>query len=111
MKVMISGKFAGYIDATLAVREGFSDMMKHQMAMRAGMQAAVSEVLRRFEPTGFEKRFEEGIVFQKKAKCWDAYSKAYPKLLTEAMENLFGETFVKAYEEQLRILREQRDKG
>lgn len=111
MKVMISGKFAGYIDATVAVREGFSDMMKHQMAMRAGMQAAVSEVLRRFEPSGFEKRFEEGIVFQKKAKCWDAYNKAYPKLLTEAMENLFGETFVKAYEEQLRILREQRDKG
>ncbi len=109
MKVMISGKFAGYIDATVAVREGFSDIMKHQMAMRAGMQAAVGEVLRRFEPSGFEKRFEEGIVFQKKAKCWDAYNKAYPKLLAEAMENLFGDTFVKAYEEQMRILREQRD--
>jgi type VI secretion system protein len=111
MKVMISRKYSGYIDATLAVREGFADIMKHQMAMRAGMQMAVGEILRRFEPAGFEKPFEEGIVFQKKAKCWDAYAKAYPRTVSEAMDNLFGDTFAKAYESQMRMLRDAHDKG
>jgi type VI secretion system protein len=111
MKVMISRKYSGYIDAPSAVREGFADIMKHQMAMRAGMQMAVGEILRRFEPAAFEKPFEEGIVFQKKAKCWDAYAKAYPQAVTEAMDNLFGDTFAKAYEGQMRMLRDSHDKG
>ena len=106
MKIMIMRKHPSYIDATVAVNEGFTDIMKHQMAMRAGIQAALGETLKRFEPLGFEKRFDEGIVFQKKAKCWDAYSKAYPGLVVEAMENLFGDTFAKAYEEQMRMLRD-----
>lgn len=110
MKIMISRKHPSYIDATLAVREGFADIMKHQMAMRAGMQAAVGEILKRFEPSGFEKRFDEGIVFQKKTKCWDAYSNAYPSLVVEAMDNLLGDTFGKAYEDQMRMLRDSRDK-
>ncbi len=109
MKVMISGKYTGYIDGTVAIREGFADIMKHQMAMRAGLQAAVGEVLKGFEPAAFEKPFEEGIVFQKKAKCWDAYCKAYPKLAVESMDNLFGDSFAKAYEEQMRMLRDMRD--
>jgi type VI secretion system protein len=111
VKVMISRKYSGYIDATLAVREGFTDIMKHQMAMRAGLQVAVGEILRRFEPAVFEQPFGEGFVFQKKAKCWDAYAKAYPRTVTEAMDNLFGDKFAMAYENQMRMLRDSHDKG
>ena len=109
MKIMIMRKHPSYIESTVAIREGFTDIMKHQMAMRAGIQAALGEILKRFEPSGFERRFDEGIVFQKKAKCWDAFSKAYPGLAAEAMENLLGDTFAKAYEEQMRMLRDSRE--
>lgn len=93
-----------YIGAGLAVREGFEDVMRHQMAMRAGMQASMAKILASLDPKSFEQKFEDGIVFQKKAKCWDAFSKAYPGLMEEAMEDLFGEAFASAYEEQMRVL-------
>lgn len=108
MRVMLAHKSFAYIDADEAVREGFADIMKHQMAMRAGMQAALSDLLKRFDPKIFEESFKEGIVFQKKAKCWDAYSKAYPNLVGEVLDDLFGDAFAEAYQEQMRILSEPR---
>jgi len=63
-------------------------------------------LLKRLAPKCFEDQFKEGIVFQKKAKCWDAYSQTYPKLVNETMDDLFGDAFAEAYREQLRLLRE-----
>lgn len=108
MKLMLASNHPGFIDPVEAVREGFGDIMNHQMAMTAGIQASLAEVLRRFDPQQFEKPFEEGIVFQKKAKCWDAYCKAYPNLAGEAEENFFGEQFTEVYEKQMRVLRAAR---
>lgn len=109
---MVCQKNPAYIGPAEAVREGFADIQNHQMAMRAGMQAAMGGFLKRVNPKEFEEMFKEGIVFQKKTKCWDAYCKAYPKLVEEAMEDLFGETFAQAYREQLRQLRQtQQTKG
>jgi predicted component of type VI protein secretion system len=78
--------------------------MKHQLAMTAGIQAALTALLREFDPDRYERQFEEGIVFQKKAKCWDAYVKAYSRLTAEALENFFGDDFAEAYERQVRAL-------
>ena len=105
MKIMLARDHPGFVDPVVAVREGFSDLMNHQMAMTAGMQASLAELLKRFDPKRFEKAYEEGIVFRKKAKCWEAYGKAYGKLVEEAMENFFGDEFADAYEQQLRLLR------
>jgi type VI secretion system FHA domain protein len=106
MKVMLSAKpNPGFLGPVEAVREGFQDLMDHQMATTAGVQASLAEQLKRFDPKAFEKLYEEGIVFQKKAKCWDAYSEAYPELVTAALENVFGEEFRAVYERQLSILR------
>ncbi len=105
MAEMVLQKNPAYIGPAAAVREGFADIMNHQMAMRAGMQAAMSGFLKRVDPKSFEEMFKDGIMFQKKAKCWDTYSKTYPKLVEETMDDLFGETFAEAYREQLRILR------
>lgn len=106
MRVMLAHRSFAYIDADEAVREGFSDIMKHQMAIRAGMQAALSHLLKRFDPSVFEESYKEGIVFQKKAKCWEAYSKAYPNLVDEVLDDLFGDAFAEAYQAQMRILGE-----
>ncbi len=106
MEEMMRQKNPAYIAPAEAVKEGFADIMNHQLAMRAGMQAAMSGFLKRVDPKTFDDMFKDGIIFQKKAKCWDAYGKAYPKLVEEAMDDLFGENFAEAYREQLRILRQ-----
>jgi len=109
MVAMISRKYRGYIDSTQAVREGFADIMTHQLAVRAGMQAAMEETLKDFDPHRFEASCKESILFNKKAKCWDAYVQAYPRLAEEARGALFGEAFSDAYEKQMRILRGAHD--
>lgn len=104
MTIMLTGKQPGFANAIEAVREAFRDLMSHQMATTAGIQASLAGLLRQFDPENFEKRFEEGIVFQKKAKCWDAYKKAYPDLVNASLDNLFGDAFAEVYEQQMRIL-------
>jgi type VI secretion system protein len=94
----------GFIDAHSAVREGFADIMNHQMAMNAGLQAALIDLIGRFDPQRFAKTHEDGIVFQKKAKAWDVYQEAYKKIANEALENIFGKSFADAYEAQLQKL-------
>lgn len=113
MSIMLTGRQPGFSGPEESVREGFCDLMNHQMATAAGIQASLQSLLKRFDPQTFERRFEEGIVFQKKAKCWDAYCKAYPELVNTALEDLFGDEFVEVYEQQMQILRSaetQRDK-
>jgi type VI secretion system protein len=111
MKIMLARDHPGFIDPVEAVREGFSDIMNHQLALTAGMQASLAELLKRFEPQTFERPFEEGIVFQKKAKCWDAYSKAYASLVSEALDDFFGDAFAEVYEQQMNVLRPTRYKN
>lgn len=105
IKLLLDPRHPGFIEPRRAVQEGMGDVMNHQLAMTAGIQAALADALKRFHPTVFEKPFEEGLVFQKKAKCWEAYVRAYPELANEVLENIFGETFVEAYERQMQILK------
>jgi type VI secretion system FHA domain protein len=110
LKIMLARNHPGFSDPVEAVRGGFADLMNHQMAMTAGIQASLAAALRRFDPQGFEKLYEDAIVFQKKAKCWDAYGKAYPELVNEILENFFGEEFGEVYERQMRILQSARSR-
>lgn len=110
LKIMLAQNHPGFLDPVEAAQGGFADLMNHQMAMTAGIQAALAAALKRFDPQGFEKLYEGGIVFQKKAKCWDAFSKAYPELVSEILENFFGEEFGEVYERQMRILQSARSR-
>jgi len=104
LKIMLARDHPGFSDPVEAVRGGFADLMNHQMAMTAGIQASLAAALKRFDPQRFEKLYEDAIVFQRKAKCWDAYGKAYPEMVDEVLENFFGEEFGEVYEQQMRIL-------
>lgn len=105
IEALLNPKHKGFLEPKEAVRRGINDMMNHQMAMTAGIQAALRELIKRFDPETFEDRFREGFVFQKKAKCWDAYIKAYPGLSSRTLEEFFGEAFVHAYEAQMQALK------
>lgn len=103
LKLMLAPNNPAFINSNDAINEAFKDVKFHQLAMTAGIQAALAEILHRFDPESFEKTLGEGIVFQRKAKCWELFCEKYPELKTQAIEGFFGEEFAEAYEKQMRL--------
>lgn len=106
LKLLLTKNHHGFVDASEAAREAFTDIVHHQLAMTAGIQTALIRLLKRFDPQQFTKQFEEnGVVFQKKSKCWDAYNQAYSAIAEESLETFLGEDLARGYEEQILKLR------
>jgi type VI secretion system FHA domain protein len=110
LRQLLENKADGFLTSTAAIEEAFNDIMNHQLAMQAGIQASLTDLLHGFDPKTIEKQFEQGLVLQKKAKCWESYEKTYHNTVEEAVENFFGEAFVDAYEKQMRLLTKSRKK-
>jgi len=104
LRQLLENKAEGFLTSALAIEEAFGDIMNHQLAMQAGIQASLTDLLKTFDPKLIEKQFEQGIVLQKKARCWDRYQETYGNTAEDAVENFFGEEFVKAYEKQMQLL-------
>jgi type VI secretion system protein ImpI/type VI secretion system protein len=104
LKLLLAPKNPAFTDADTAVKEAFKDIKFHQMAMTAGIQASLTEILSRFNPDGFEKRLGEGLIFQRKARCWELYCEQYPELKNLALDEFFGDQFAEAYEKQMLLL-------
>lgn len=103
-----------YLHGTEAVREGFEDINAHQVAVMAGMEAALQGVLKRFAPKTLERRLVSNSLLDnilpaaKKAKYWDIFGMMYSEIADEAQDdfqNLFGSEFTQAYEEQMNRLK------
>jgi type VI secretion system FHA domain protein len=94
-----------------AVVQGFDDIMNHELALGAGMQASLEESLSRFDPESFDEKNKESSFWQTGGHLWKAYCKAYPELRQAAMEGIFGKAFASAYEEQLGKLRSQKKRN
>lgn len=104
IKLILAPTNPGFLPPKQAVSEGFNDIMNHQIAMTAGVQAALAEILRSFDPQLIERTQAEGVMFQKKAKCWEYYVEKYPQLKAVAQEEFFGDAFADAYEKQMLLL-------
>ncbi|OMH38682.1 type VI secretion system-associated FHA domain protein TagH [Motiliproteus sp. MSK22-1] len=98
-----------------AFNEAFDDIKAHELAVMAGMQAALNDLLKRFEPEEladyFEKRGGKSLLQQKKSWYWDQYIKQHKEILDRAedqFQELFGEAFTTAYENQTSKLKETR---
>ena len=95
-----------------AVNEGFDSVAEHQVAILAGIREAFKSVIERFDPIVLEERFSRqsrsGILpGSQKAKNWDAYTVYYEELvgdIDKSFQYLFGDGFVRAYEDQLQKL-------
>lgn len=105
LEMMLAMHSQGFKDPVLAVKEGFNDLVNHQLAMSAGIQGSLMSVLKRFDPERIEQAHDQGLGFQRKSKCWEDYRNAYPKLVTGALEDIFGDEFAATYERQLAQLR------
>lgn len=104
LKLMLGPHNPAFMPANQAVSEAVSDVKQHQLAMTAGIQASLAAILSRFSPENIEKGLGEGLVLQKKARCWERYIEKYPHMKSLAMEEFFGDAFVEAYEKQMRLL-------
>jgi type VI secretion system FHA domain protein len=114
---MLASPHPGYMAPVAAYAHAYDDLKAHELAMMAGMNAALSGVLQRFDPSVIEQRLQEPGVFDKllvanrKAKLWDRLVALYKAMAHEAdddFQRLFGEKFGVAYEEQILRLRQQR---
>jgi len=110
LRQLLENKTDGFVTSTMAIEEAFDDVMNHQLAMQAGIQASLTHLLHNFDPRVIEKQFEYGMVLQKKAKCWEKYEETYHHTVDDAVENFFGEEFVKAYEKQMALLKNAHSK-
>jgi len=107
----------GFMAAAPAVRDAFDDLRAHQLGVMAGMRAALEGVLQRFDPQQLEAKlgarssFASLIPATRKARLWELFQELFGQLQTEAQDDfddLFGQAFLKAYEEQLARLRGER---
>jgi type VI secretion system FHA domain protein len=107
----------GYLPALTAAREAFDDIQAHEMAMTAGLQAALRALFARFEPNQLERRLsrrsglDQVLPMARKARYWDLFTETYEQVAADAAEDfmqLFDDAFARAYREQIRHLAELR---
>ena len=111
---MLTGAMAGYMAPEEAMAGAFDDLRAHELAVIAGMRAALGAVLQRFDPSRIEARLavptvmDKVLVSNRKAKLWDRLVELYGEIAREAdddLQRLYGEKFSAAYEEQVARLR------
>jgi predicted component of type VI protein secretion system len=91
----------------------YDDLRSHQFGIMAGMRAALTAVLARFDPKQLEQRLSQrGLLSSllrssRKAALWELYERLYADISREAeddFQTLFGKEFLKAYEAQIKKL-------
>lgn len=105
-----------FLPPVRAMHDAFNDVRAHEIAVMAGMRAALSGVLKRFDPKVLENRIKKGGALDSvlpalyKAKLWESYLDMYGEIESEAEDHFdksFGREFVKAYTLQCKRLRKQ----
>lgn len=96
-----------------AVTDSFHDLKAHQLAVMAGVEAALKHVIARFEPAELEGRLNKSngisaLFGSKQAQHWQRFIELYASISREAEEDfqdLFGREFSRAYEQHSARLR------
>jgi type VI secretion system FHA domain protein len=115
--LLASQQVHGFMPPTRAMKDAYDDLRAHQLGFLAGMRAALEEVLARFAPSELAKRLTEQsmlddlLPMNRKAKLWDLFLERHAAISGEAREDFnaaFGKAFRRAYEAQVKKLRDER---
>lgn len=110
---LLTEQGSGFLPALDAIREGIQDVKDHHWAMMIAMQAAFEDLLKQFDPDTLEaclaKDSKMGSLRQvnKMFRRWECYRDFYESLTKDphhSFQRLFGERFVRSYEEQMQRL-------
>jgi type VI secretion system protein len=96
-----------FMDPDQAIDDSFNDLRAHQLAVMAGVEAAITALLKRFEPTQLESRMGDNgalsrLFGSRQAQCWQRFTELYADISREAEDDfpeLFGREFARAYEQ------------
>jgi len=95
-----------------AMADACSDLQAHEIALVAGMRAALLGSIKKFEPAIVEKKLEKeggkSLLANKKAQLWDRFVAYHDEMSKEAEDNfdrVFGADFLRTYSEQVKRLR------
>jgi FHA domain-containing protein len=107
----------GFVAAAPAMRDAYDDLRAHQFAFVAGMQALVEAALQRFDPGALESRLGDRSLLHsllpasRNARLWELFVEHYARIRNDAADDfhtLFGQVFLKAYNEHVEGLQTQR---
>ncbi|SFF95097.1 FHA domain protein [Novosphingobium sp. CF614] len=113
-KVVIGQPLPGFMDGEEAVRTSFEDIKKHQMAMLAGVQNALTTAFSRLSPQEMEKLVEKaqgekkGFLGKRGIDRWSLYVTVYENLRRDATSNANGimsAAFREGYEQFMKSAR------
>lgn len=109
MFVRRSKAYKGPVDA---LQESFNTIADHQLAVIAGIRSAFRSALGKFDPVILQEEFKQSgkggmLPGLFKGNLWGAYEDYYQGVINDmerSFQELFGDEFVQAYEDQLRKL-------
>lgn len=119
---LLGPQVPGFLDAETAMREAFDDLRAHELAVMAGMRAALDGVLQRFDPAKLEAGLEKRsglatlgglLAGSRKSRLWELFEQQFAAIRQEAaddFQDFFGRAFLQAYEAQLDRLAEDRER-
>ena len=101
----------GFLDPVRAVGDAFDDLRAHEVALFAGMRAALLGTIQRFDPKTLEAELEKnagGLGLNRKAKLWEPFAAYQQKLARDAEDDfnkVFGREFMGTYMAQVKRLK------
>ena len=102
----------GFLDPIRAIGDACEDLRAHEVALMAGMRAAILGALGRLDPQLIEKAYEKTArgfsLGGRQGKLWKLFVGHQQKLAQEAQEDfnkVFGREFMAAYQAQVRRLK------
>jgi type VI secretion system FHA domain protein len=101
----------GFLDPVRAVGDAFDDLRAHEVALFAGMRAALLGAIQRFDPKALEAELEKnagGLGLNRKAKLWEQFAAFQQKLARDAEDDfnkVFGREFMGTYTAQVKRLK------
>ncbi|MBA2354298.1 MAG: type VI secretion system-associated FHA domain protein TagH, partial [Acidobacteria bacterium] len=109
-----------YLGPVEAFQDAFDDLRNHQLAMLAGMRVAFEHTLAEFDPDRLQEQFDRQLksnsilAMGAKLRYWDLFREHRQEIARDpevAFRTLFGEAFTRAYEEQLKRLKDGHGRG
>jgi type VI secretion system FHA domain protein len=114
LALLLASPRPGFVPPLEAVRDAFDDLRAHEVALLAGMRAALAEVLDRFDPVALEARLADKGLWDsllpahRRARLWERYAEQHATIAHEVEKHfdaIFARAFARAYEAQRTALR------
>jgi type VI secretion system FHA domain protein len=117
---MLGARDNGYLPPQDAMRAAFRDIQAHELAMVAGMRAALAHAMERIDPSAIERSLDpprglDALIGNRRARLWQRFVETWEHVAHDAgdagddIQQSFGEPFGRAYQAQLDALQSSRD--